>query len=195
VLLYIGAFALGVVLYGSSPEKLYPAYKDLIAFIIAVPAAYLGFCFQRRSSYLQALRDLWKSLIPAVQRAIQYTYLDKPDPKEFGEVMRDLSTMIDSLRGVFCNVPSKGLASGLYPYEPLKEIWQVVGWLRDGRAPDERYRARRCIRQLWFDMHSAMLQEFDREIPIRPVSKFLDGQPSIADKLRHGTLTDADFRQ
>jgi hypothetical protein len=161
--------------------------------VIAIPAAYLGYSFQRRASYLQALRDLWKLLIPAVQRAIQYTYLDTPDRKEFSEVMRDLSTVIDSLRGVFRNIP-RGGDVGLYPYEPLKDIWQVMSWLHDGRTPEERYRARRCIRQLWYDAHSAMLSEFDREVPVHPVSKYVDGGSSIADKLRDGTLVDSDFR-
>jgi hypothetical protein len=32
-------------------------------------------------------------------------------------------------------------------------------------------------------MHQAMLLEFDREIPVYPVGKYLDGTKSIADKL------------
>jgi hypothetical protein len=199
--LFAAYLVLGILLYNwpvkdtkDGPQgRWYSLYKDLMPLVIAVPAAYLGYSFQRRGSYLQALRDLWKVLIPAVQRAIQYTYLDAPDRKEFAEVMRDLSTMIDSLRGVFCNIPTGG-GVGLYPFEPLKDIWQIMSWLRDGRTPDERYRARRCIRQLWYDMHSAMLAEFDREVPVRPVSKYIDRQPSLADKLRDGTLTDSDFR-
>ena len=197
---FAGYFVLGVFLYhmpikqtkdGPAPQ-LYPLYKDLMPLVIAIPAAYLGYSFQRRASYLQALRELWKILIPAVQRAIQYTYLDSPDPKEFSVVMRELSTVIDSLRGVFRNVP--GTRVGLYPYEPLKDISKIMSWLRDGRTPDERYRVRRCILQLWYDAHSAMLSEFDREVPVHPVSKFLDTGRSIADKLLDGTLTDSDFR-
>jgi hypothetical protein len=39
-----------------------------------------------------------------------------------------------------------------------------------------------------------MLSEFDREVPVHSVSKYLDTGRSIADKLRDGTLTDSDFR-
>jgi hypothetical protein len=194
VALLFGAYViLGGGLYWKSQTFWYPLFKDVLPMLIAIPAAYLAYSFQRRASYLQALRELWKLLIPAVQRAIQYTYLEKPDPKEFGEVMRDLSTVVDSLRGVFRNVPAEGPV-GLYPYEPLKDIWEVMSWLRDGRTEAERYRARRCIRQLWYDVHAAMLLEFDREVPVHPVSKYLDQKPSLADKLRDSTLTDADFR-
>jgi hypothetical protein len=204
----------------------YAIYKDTMAPLVVIAAAYLGFAFQRRHSYLQALRELWKSLIPAVQRAIQYTYRDDPDPKEFSEVMHELSTMIDSLRGVFKNIPDDLAALyrddpgpdrfsqlkrelstmtiqsrqifnsspsdkvGLYPYEPLKDIKLTMKWLREHSTPDDRYRARRCIRQEWFRMHSAMLKEFDREIPILPISKYLKGEKSIVDKLIAGTLND-----
>jgi hypothetical protein len=99
--------------------------------LVAVLAAYLGFCFQRRNSYLQALRDLWKILIPAVQRAVQYTHLEQPDPNEFSELMSELSTVIDSLRGIFKNIPGPGV--GLYPYEPIKDILTIE--LTRFRAP------------------------------------------------------------
>jgi hypothetical protein len=105
VAIYLAALLLGVILYWQSRTLLYPLFKDLIPLLIAVPAAYLGYSFQRRSSYLQALRDLWKTLIPAVQRAVQYTYLDAVDRQEFARVMCDLSIMIDALRGVFKNIP------------------------------------------------------------------------------------------
>src|ERR1700726_3178233 len=80
-------------LYHWSHDVWYPLFKDSVPMLIAIPAGYLAYSFQRRASYLQDLRDLWKTIIPAVKRAIQYTYLDAPDRKEFGEVMRDLSTM------------------------------------------------------------------------------------------------------
>ena len=160
--------------------------------LLAVLAAYLGFCFQRRNSYLQALRDLWKILIPAVQRAVQYTHLEQPDPNEFSELMRELSTVIDSLRGVFKNVPGPGV--GLYPYEPIKDILTTVGWVHEGKSPHERYLARQCIINEWYGMHSALLKEFDRSVPVEPVSKYIDGKTSLSDKLKNGTLSESDFR-
>jgi hypothetical protein len=43
-------------------------------------------------------------------------------------------------------------------------------------------------------MHQAMLQEFDREVPVFPLSKYLDRRPSVADNLKEGKLTEEDFK-
>jgi hypothetical protein len=59
-------------------NPVYATYKDLLPLLIAIPAAWLGYCFQRRTSYLAALRTLWENLIPAVQQAIHYTHLAQP---------------------------------------------------------------------------------------------------------------------
>jgi hypothetical protein len=171
VMLFLYA-AVGVAIYFLARKPLkendfYALYKDIMAPLVVIAATYLGFAFQRRHSYLQALRDLWKSLIPTVQRAIQYTYRARPDSEEFSEVMRELSTMIDSLRGVFKNIPALGDKVGLYPYEPLKDIQLTVSWIHQGRTREERDQARRCITREWYRMHSAMLKEFDREVPIQ----------------------------
>ncbi len=108
--------------------------------------------------------------------------------------MKDLSIAIDSLRGVFTNIP--GGSTGLYPYENLKDIREVVNWLgyRSPRTPQERGRACKCITNLWHEMHSEMLLEFDRNVPIKPVSKYLHSGISIADKLLDDTLTDEDLQ-
>lgn len=175
----------------SSPKRdFYQLYKDLTPVFIAIPTAFLVYSFQRRSSYLQALRDLWKSLIPAVQRAVQYTFLVAPDAKEFAEVQKELAIMVDALRGVFKNISMPGHKKGLYPFEPLKDIQRTVSWLHyRGYSEKNRKLARKAIVQLWNQVHSALLLEFDREVPITPVSKFLTGEPSVADQLIKGTST------
>ena len=62
--------------------------------------------------------------------AIQYTHMDhEPSKKEFAAVQQALSTAIDELRGVFKNIPARGTRTGLYPYENLKDIRDVVDWL------------------------------------------------------------------
>jgi hypothetical protein len=114
--------------------------------------------------------------------------LREPDPKEFSEIWRELSTVIDSLRGVFKNLP--GPDFGLYPYQPIKDILTIVGWVHQGKSPHEHYLARQCILKEWYDMHSALLKEFDRSVPVKPVSKFIHGKESVTDKLIKATLSD-----
>ena len=52
------------------PTSYYETFKDITPFILAIPAAYLGYCFQQRGSYLQSLRSLWSQLVIAVNNAI-----------------------------------------------------------------------------------------------------------------------------
>ncbi|MBC8229309.1 hypothetical protein H8E77_07180 [bacterium] len=76
VVVYTGV---GVVIRKWMEDEWYSFYKDILPIFIMIPAAYIAYAFQQRTSYLQALRNLWKQLIPAVQAAIQYTYLEEPD--------------------------------------------------------------------------------------------------------------------
>lgn len=199
VLIYALAIVVGIALRARFPDDnrghanpVYGTYKDMMPFLIAIPAAWLGYCFQRRASYLAALRSLWDDLIPAVRKAIQYTYLNKPDELQYLATVKDLDVAIDSLRGVFRNIPSTD-TMGLYPYENLKDIQEVIRWLcyTKNWSDHNRYWARRSIRLLWASMHQALLQEFDREVPTYHVGKYVEGRPSVADILtsKERTLT------
>jgi len=179
-------------------QRLYEIYKDLIPLAIAFPAAYLGSVFQQRVSYLQALRDLWGQLIPAVHTAIAFARAPERTVEAFLKTRTELSTAIDSLRGVFDNVPQPGTTKGLYPYENLKDILEIVEWLGWEREvpPVEQQQAQSAIASLWGEMHASLLLEFDRDPPIMPVSKFLHTkEQSVADKLFAGTLTSADLQR
>jgi hypothetical protein len=171
-------------------EPMSEILKILIPVAIAVPSATLAAAFTRRNSYLQGLRELWKSLIPAAQSAIQYTHLAVPDQVAFAKTQEALSIAIDLLRGVFGNVPAKGTPSGLFPFENLKDIQKIISWLGFGGVfkTESSKLARQCITRLWQEMHLAMLSEFDRDIPARPVSKYLGDGDSLADLLINETL-------
>ncbi|KXX71402.1 hypothetical protein [Flammeovirga sp. SJP92] len=192
VCFYSCAVIVGICLRILFPDKVgsvnvvYQTFKDLVPFVIAIPAAWLGFCFQRRASYLSALRELWAILIPAVQQSIQYTHLSNPTDQDFAATQKDLSIVIDSLRGVFSNIGPK-YSVGLYPYENLKDISKIITWLRfsTNHTKDDRYWGRRGIKTIWSSMHQMLLLEFDREIPVYPLSKFIDNEPSIVDHLEN----------
>ena len=69
IAVYALALALAVFLrrpFAEAPSGYYATYKDLIPLVIAIPAAYLAFAFQRRGSYLQALRTVWEHMVGAV---------------------------------------------------------------------------------------------------------------------------------
>jgi hypothetical protein len=193
VLFFALVLAFGLWLrIGLDSDSGYQIFKDLMPLLVAIPAAWLGYCFQRRLSYLTALRELWKELIPAIQAAIQYTHLEKPSQSDFARVQEKLCGTIDALRGVFANIPRKD-AVGFYPYEPLKDILQALNWLGfgDNVTPHNRYWTRRCIKTQWGTMHQALLLEFDTDQTPFPISKYLDKEPSLADLLVDGKLDES----
>lgn len=82
-------------------RKVFGTFKDLIPLAIAVPAAWLGFCFQRRAAYLQQLRSYWSKLVDGVQSAAQYTHLEYPEQKDYSAVLQKMSVAIDETRALF----------------------------------------------------------------------------------------------
>ena len=167
--LYAIALIAGLIIYyvDNTEKKIhYQIFKDLMPLTIAIPAAYLGFCFQRRSGFLQALRQLWTNLITSVNSAIQYTHLTDTTDKQFGETLVLLSKSIDEVRGVYKNLKETEGDIGLYPFECLKEIHQLISKLGYGKldttkSTDTRKRIRHC----WGDLRKSFLSEFDRSEP------------------------------
>jgi hypothetical protein len=179
---YLVAIVVGVALRIQYPTKEslpYNTYKDLIPLLFAVPAAWLGFCFQRRSSYLQQLRALWPKIVEAVQMAIQYTHLTAPDLKEYSAVLLKLSIAIDEVRALFRNLNETDDGGGLYPFEPLKATHQVISVLGFGTNFDavRAESARRGVVDLWKRLQPVFLHEFDREDPSRFASPFIETDP------------------
>src|ERR1043165_2533496 len=120
--IYLVAYAIAAAwAHACAPTSIYVVIKDCVAVAVAVPAAILAGIFQRRNSYLQALRDYWTQIIPAVQASLQYTFESAPTQAQFATVYVGLSSAIDITRSVFANVRT-GHRSGLYPFENLKDI-------------------------------------------------------------------------
>ena len=51
--------------------------------VIAVAAAYLTYCFQRRQAFLVSLRELWAKAIEAKADLIDYTHDQMPDQPKY----------------------------------------------------------------------------------------------------------------
>lgn len=178
IILVIGVYSLaglvGVGLRVTTPIG-YDTFRDLIPFIFAIPAAYLTYCFQRRSSYLESLRTLWSAFVRAVQEAISYTYDPTPTQEEYAAVLTAMSIVIDELRGVYKNVGERPGVIGLYPYEPIKEIHEAIAELGHGVLTEEqRATARRRIKGHWKSIRANFLDEFDRAEPGKVVSPYID---------------------
>ena len=178
-LLVIAIYALAIVaaflIRAKFSEWIYGTYKDVLPLVIAMPAAYLAFCFQKRNNYMQALRSLWSNIIEAVQSAYEYTFTSEPTRDQYAETLSKLSMVIDEVRGVFSNIEIKKDGIGLYPFEPLKDIRDEIRRLgySENCAHEKQKQARLRISEEWRGLRSKFLLEFDREIPTYPQSKYL----------------------
>lgn len=181
----VGCFVLligigiGISVFDQTEKRVvFTTFKDLMPLAIAIAAAWLGFCVQRRSAYLQQLRSLWSKLIEAVQSAAQYTHSVKPSQEDFSKTLLKLSIAIDEIRGVFCNLGEGSKDVGLFPFEPIKTIYELVADLGFGdnfKAADAPA-TRNNIVHLWKEMRRELLKEFDREEPTWPHSHWNDSE-------------------
>jgi hypothetical protein len=168
--IYVAAMLIGIGLRCWHPDEhdlIYATFKDLIPFVIAIPAAWLGFCFQRRASYLQQLRGFWSDLVEVVQSSVQYTYLTAPTQENYGAAITAVSAAVDEVRGIFKNIKEGPIAIGLYPFESLKDIKRALDDLGFGPSvtPSTAKICRDKILVSWRRLRGQLLREFDRDCP------------------------------
>jgi hypothetical protein len=170
VSVYAGAVILGLVLrvvYKEPTSVVYPTYKDLIPFVIAVPAAFLAYGFQQRGSYLQGLRSLWGNMVGAIAAALTYTELPNPSKEQYAETLQRLSSTIEEVRGFYRNVPGDLATGGWYPFEPVKQIFDAVKALGFGEGATDHLRAQAhdAIYGMWKRTRAQFVTELDLAVP------------------------------
>ena len=176
---YCFAFVLGILLRITYPHEKdslpYNTFKDLVPLIIAIPAAWISYCFQRRQSYLNNVTSLWSKIAAAVQDTIQYTYLTEPSQSDFQKVLRALALAIEEVRALFSNINENQSNVGLYPFESLKQIHSQVSALGFGSNfhIEKTEPTRREILSLWKKLRRHFLSELERGVPERADSQFL----------------------
>jgi hypothetical protein len=170
---WVAAVGVGIALRRRYPgaDGPYGAFKDMIPLFVAVPAAWLGFLFQRRQSYLQQLRILWSTLVRAIATTRAYALAPSPTTDTWLSVLRDLSASIDEVRGVFSNKDESRTHVGIYPFESLKQVYELVK-----RAPPEASRAglEEQLEAKWRRLRPFVFHEFDRECPEHLDSPYIE---------------------
>lgn len=140
--------------------------KDYTSIFLAVAAAYLAFCFQRRQSFLTNLRELWHKCIDAKAELIDYTHNKNPTQESFGKAHRAISTAIDMVRGVYCNIRETDSSIGLYPFEPLHDMRRALERLGfQNVSHEQRETERKKIMVAWNAFRWSFLQEFSTPSP------------------------------
>ena len=127
-----------------------------------------------RIEFIQSLREYWSDLTHAVNSAIQYTHNDNPQRSEYDMICVLLAQSIDNLRMYYTNIKKRPDDHGLYPFEPIKDIYQSFLSLGYNQT-DQAVRAsiREQITDSWRSMREPFLSEFNRTEPLKPVSRYI----------------------
>ncbi|WP_165421573.1 hypothetical protein [Bradyrhizobium sp. Leo170] len=166
---YLIAVVAGGFWLKSKQRPEYEVYKDMIPVMIAIAAAVLTGCVQRRIAFLTEVRKLYDQCVKAFESALQYTHLEKAGQSEFAAVYKELACAVELFRGSFRNAGDSGGRQGLYPFEALKSILQWHSYLGFGtafRVSERTSRARKAMTILWQDhLRPPVLAELDRWRP------------------------------
>ena len=181
VFTYLVAILFAIYLYKTGPKDLkenynYTVFKDLIPLVVALPIAYLGYCFQRRISFLQSLKQSWSHLNKAVHSAIQYTHKTLPTQVEYGNTLNELEEAIDELRGVYKNAEETNDQIGFYTFESLKTIHEEISKLGFDKTfkLDQTKKTRDTIVENWKTLRKTFLRELNRPEPTYLDSPFVN---------------------
>ncbi len=164
-------------LAGTPAERLlkdiYDYLKDMSLVLVTVVAAYLANVFQRRSLFLNALKEEWHNIVKAKSSLVAYTQLDAPTQAQYITAFCTISESIDNMRAVYGNVGETATQIGLYPYAPLHDMRRALQSIEPeaGRviSEEDRKLARDAILQSFYALRETFLEELDLEAPENPL--------------------------
>ena len=160
----------------------YNTYKDSFPLLIGLTAAFLAYVVQKRTAFAQQLRAVWSKVIDAVHSSLYLVEMEQPDQKDYREVLIKLNVAIDEIRSLFQNLSERKGDSGLFPFEPIKNIQRIILGIRDGAKPIEKKDREEIVKRiwkLWDEMKIELLKEFDREVPTFYHSHWYDSKQGL----------------
>jgi hypothetical protein len=85
-------------------RNLYDFIRDTSLLIVTVVAAYMAYVYQRRTNFLQNLREQWREIVQAKAALIHYCHQPEPTLEDYLGAARQLSECIDNMRIVYANI-------------------------------------------------------------------------------------------
>jgi hypothetical protein len=164
-------------LAGTWPEKLlkdcYEYLRDMSLLIATGGVAYITNMFQKRSSFVEALKEEWRDIIATKSALFSYTQLERPTPEEYIATFCKLSETIDNMRSVYQNVGETDELIGLYPFAPLHDMRRALQTLDPRKNPNVDAETRALVRdatlQSFYALRETFLEELDLEAPANPL--------------------------
>src|SRR5215831_6503930 len=165
------------MLDGSGLEKflkdIYEYLRDMSLLIATGGVAYITNLFQKRSGFVEALKEEWRDIIATKSALFAYTQLERPTADEYIATFCKLSETIDNMRSVYQNVGETRDLIGLYPYAPLHDMRRALQTLDPRKNPNLDAQARNLVRdailQSFYALRETFLEELDLEEPDHPL--------------------------
>ncbi len=153
--------------------SVYDYLKDMALVLVTVVAAYLANVFQKRSLFLNALKEEWHNIVKAKSALFTYTQREAPTQAEYYAAFCAISESLDNMRAVYANVGETHKQIGIYPYAPLHDMRRALQSIepeagREVTAEDRRL-ARDAILQSFYALRETFLEEMDLEAPDNPL--------------------------
>ena len=154
-------------------KDVYEYLRDMSLLIATGGVAYISNVFQKRHSFVEALKEEWRDIITTKSALFAYTQNEQPTTEQYIETFCKLSETIDNMRSVYQNVGETTDMVGLYPNAPLHDMRRALQTLdpRKHPAPDAEARAlvRDAILQSFYALRETFLEELDLEEPDHPL--------------------------
>jgi hypothetical protein len=158
---------------GALLKDLYEFLRDMSLLIATGGVAYVAIVYQKRASFIDALKEEWRDIIAAKSALFSYTQLEQPTLDQYLATFCTLSETIDNMRSVYRNVGETDDLVGLYPYAPLHDMRRALQTLDPRKVPspgpDARNLARDAILQSFYALRETFLEELDLEAPDHPL--------------------------
>jgi hypothetical protein len=158
------------------PKDIYEFLRDMSLLIATGGVAYITNVFQKRHSFVEALREEWREIVETKSALLAYTHRPSPTHEQYVATFNQLSQTIDNMRTVYRNVGETSRLVGLYPFVPLHDMRRVLQTLdpRKGQpiGPDDCAVARDAMLQSFYALRDSFLDELDLEQPTRPILSY-----------------------
>jgi hypothetical protein len=154
-------------------KNAYEFLRDMSLLIATGGVAYIANIYQKRQSFIDALKEEWRDVIAAKSALFTYTQLEQPTLEQYLATFCKLSETIDNMRSVYQNVGETDALIGLYPYAPLHDMRRALQTLDPRKNPspdaDAHALARDAILQSFYALRETFLEELDLEEPDHPL--------------------------
>ena len=159
----------------NSLKDVYEFLRDMSLLIATGGVAYIANVFQKRHSFIEALKEEWRDIIAAKSALFAYTQLERPTLER---VLSRQPSASSPRPSTTCARSTRTSArpmswSGLYPYAPLHDMRRALQTLEPRKNPDASERGAppraRCHPAGFYALRERFLEELDLEPPDHPL--------------------------